>query len=73
MKSRKVLPWKIMPPKAPIGFPIVWWLLLDRLQPPGWVWGATGFVVAFLFVCAIIDLFTVKYIPLPPGFDGDEK
>jgi hypothetical protein len=33
-------------------------LLMDRLNAPGWVWGAVGLFYALIFIVAIVASFT---------------
>lgn len=49
-KPRRVFAVANMPARPPLGATLVLWLLLDRLQPPGWVWGATSCAVLFLWL-----------------------
>ena len=59
MNKRIVVADKHVPlPFVPIFPTITLWLLLDRLSAPGWVWGAVGMIVAFLWVTYIVDFFT---------------
>ena len=56
MKERKVFAYTALPTRLPTTFTLAMWLLLDRCQPPGWVWGATAVMVALLWLSAIIGL-----------------
>lgn len=49
-KAHKVLSQKQLPMRSPILAGIVFGLLLDRLDSPGWVWG----VVATLWLIMLI-------------------
>ena len=40
------------------------YLLLDRWQAAGWVWGVVGTVLALVWVIALIRMFTDKVKPL---------
>ena len=39
IKQTTTIAPKYLPPQLPLGLGIILWLLLDRLQPPGYVWG----------------------------------
>lgn len=56
MIRRKVVSWKSMPSRLPINMSVVVWLVLDRLKPPGWVWGACGAVLLIVWVASIISM-----------------
>lgn len=56
MKGRDVLAHKHRPCTLPIVGTVVWWMFLDRLAAPDWVWGATGVVVVVLWVAAIAGI-----------------
>lgn len=43
------------------------WLLLDRLQPPGWVWGVAGTLCVILAAIDLYDFFTAEDVELPKG------
>jgi hypothetical protein len=54
---------KSSPPTLGAMFYAVAWLLLDRLQPDGWVWGVVGALCALHFVGSIIAITTSrKYV-----------
>ena len=62
MKSRKVLAWKNLPTRCPLMGTLVLWLLLDRLDAVGWVWGAVGVVMLIGWLGWIIDTFKDEQI-----------
>lgn len=43
-----------LPARLPIWPAAIIWLVLDRTQPPGWVWGAVGVFVVLWFIGAVI-------------------
>lgn len=43
-----------LPRKFPVVALITWWMLLDRLNPPGWVWGVA---LTLLGIGALAQLF----------------
>lgn len=57
MKSKKVLSQKQLPIRSPIWGCIVYWLLLDRLDAAGWVWGVAGTLLAVLVISWVCSLF----------------
>lgn len=44
----------------------VWWLLMDRFDAPGWLWGATGVVIVVLWVGFVKRMFTE--VPSEPAW-----
>lgn len=39
MKSRKVISGRNLPMRSPLIATLVWWLVLDHINAPGWAWG----------------------------------
>jgi hypothetical protein len=56
MKQVKRISMANEAPRLPLTFTVAWWLLLDRLQPPGWVWGASGVVIVLLWVMGALAI-----------------
>lgn len=48
--SHRVLSWKQLPTRLPITSTIAWYLFLDHLHAPTWVWGVMGTLGAFLWL-----------------------
>lgn len=63
-KPRKALSAKNAPRRFGLSFYAVVWLLMDRIQPEGWVWGVVGVVCATLFLCSLIDFFIAQDVEL---------
>jgi hypothetical protein len=55
---RKVIHDSELPARLPIYPTITLWLLLDRTETAGWVWGATGVLMLFVWIGSFIRLFT---------------
>lgn len=70
--TRTVLPWAVMPAQLPTQTTALAYLLLDRWQAAGWVWGIVGTVLALIWVIALIRMFTDKQKPLQ-GYGTDAK
>lgn len=60
----KVISYKNMPVRLPVGGSCVLYLLLDRFQAPGWVWGVLGTLLAILWIVAVHKMFTQKQTEL---------
>lgn len=60
-KQTHVISPKYLPPRLPWAMGIVLWLLLDRLQPPGYVWGIAWTVYGVWCALAIFAMFTLRY------------
>jgi hypothetical protein len=56
--NRKVVHASELPVRLPIYPTITLWLLLDRTEAPGWVWGATGVLMLIVWIGAVIQLST---------------
>lgn len=52
-RPRYVLPVSVLPTRLPIGLTAIVYLILDRFDAPGWVWGVVGTVMALLWIGAI--------------------
>jgi hypothetical protein len=64
VNKRKALASKHAPRRLGLSLYAVVWLLLDRWQPPGWVWGVVGTVCAVVFIASLIDFFTAEDVEL---------
>lgn len=58
MKSKKVLHISQFPSRLPVTFTISVYLLLDKFQSPGWVWGVNVTLMAILWISAIHGIHT---------------
>jgi len=64
MKHRKVIDGKQLPAKLPITFTAMMWLLLDHLQPFGWVQGMIWTLVAIVWILSIFAVWTQDSIEI---------
>jgi hypothetical protein len=51
--SDKVISSKNLPARLPLWTTILMWLVLERLNAPGWVWGVVGTIFVVLWIGAI--------------------
>jgi hypothetical protein len=76
VKTRYIAPKNTLP-HLPVVSTVVLWLLLDRVQPPGWVlglvWGLWGMFVALLFVHRLLVIFSSRYVLVDVFEALDEK
>lgn len=56
MKKRTYISLKCMHPRAPVHAAIIWWLLLDRFDAPGWAFGVMWTIVVILMISFLIDI-----------------
>ena len=56
--KRKVIDSKNLPMRPPLIGVLVAWLVIDKLDAPGWVWGAVGLFFAFLWIAWLFDVST---------------
>lgn len=62
MKEKKVIAFKNFPRKMPLVSTIAWWLFLDRINAPGWLWGCIGLLVVLGWIAFFHSLFTAKEV-----------
>lgn len=62
MKTRKVVHGKNLTMRCPLVATLVFWLVLDRLDAAGWVWGAVGVVLVIGWIAWIVDLLNVDQV-----------
>ncbi|KKL79048.1 hypothetical protein LCGC14_2018760 [marine sediment metagenome] len=60
MKRTKKIHNKNLPPRIPLFPGITIWLLLDRINAPGWAWGAAGLFFLLLLIVSTAEFFTSK-------------
>lgn len=49
----KVIAFKHLPKRLPIGGTFLYWLLLDHLHVQAWVWGVAGTLAAIIWASCI--------------------
>jgi hypothetical protein len=69
MKNAVVIKPSSLPPRPPILFAAVFWLLLDRLNAPEWAFGVLWTLVGILLASFVYRLCNVD-IKDVPGFGG---
>ncbi|MDH5183393.1 MAG: hypothetical protein OEX12_05830 [Gammaproteobacteria bacterium] len=60
MNKKKVINSKNKRVGLPVVGSIVWYLFLDHLDAPEWVWGAMGLLLGLFWVIALIDAFNCE-------------
>jgi len=50
----KVIAGSQLPIRLPMTSTLVWYLLLDKLNAPAWIWGAMGVIMGLLWCVAIV-------------------
>lgn len=58
MTKRKVISYKNLPAKIPVVSPVVAYLLLDKLNASGWIYGVAGTFFVLLFIACISSKIT---------------
>ena len=51
----------------PVNMTAIWYLLLDKFQPPGWVWGAAACFLAIVWIGVIVSIAKETEIDLLKG------
>lgn len=64
MKKHKVISVNNLPSKVPVTGTLLWILILDRLDAPGWVWGVFATLMVFLWIVIVTVIFNSEYISL---------
>ena len=64
MSKTKVIKISNLPTKLPIIFTATVYLLLDKFNPPGWVWGTVGVAILLLWVICIGTMVNDKYVDI---------
>jgi hypothetical protein len=62
--KRTVISNKNLPISLPLSTTLVAWLVLDKLQAAGWIWGAVGIVFLALWIASVHDIITRKDVEL---------
>lgn len=70
MKKRKVVSRKNLPMRMPLVGTLVWWLVLDKLGAPGWVWGVLGTIIAVGWFAFVVDVFIRDDVEVLKGEEG---
>lgn len=52
--SKKFIQVKCLPPRLGIGSFVLYWLFLDRLNAPGWVYGVVGTLLILGWIVELI-------------------
>lgn len=72
---RQALSHKNQPAKISLVGALVIWLLLDKYQPPGWVWGVVMTLVGLVLLVQFVDAVTAKSVEIfaedPPQPERD--
>ena len=63
----KVVANKNLPVPMPLQFSLICYLLLDKFQAAGWVWGAVGVILALLWIVYFIAIFSTEQVDLFKG------
>ena len=65
--------YKNLPHTLPVNFTLMMWLLLDRFQAPGWVWGVVGTVVVLAWIGTIALIWNSKSVDLTAVLQANVK
>jgi predicted transcriptional regulator len=57
MKDLKVISGKCMPARSPISTALLWYIMLDFYNAPGWLWGVLGTFIGFWSIIFVIAQF----------------
>jgi len=62
VKEHKVLAFKYLPSRIPIGGTAILYLLLDRPHIPGWAKGACWAIMALIWIACIVGIWNEKHV-----------
>jgi hypothetical protein len=62
MKARKVISLKALPARIPVIPTCVAWLMLDRLDAPGWAWGVVMTFIGIVWIGSIAAIWINEYV-----------
>lgn len=65
--SKKVISYKNLPARFPVLLSLVAWLMLDRLDPAGWVQGVVWTVIGILWIASFIGAYTQDLVDVFNG------
>jgi len=71
MKKKVKISSTSLPTRSPVGFAILYWLLLEHLHAPEWAYGVLWTLVAILGLLFLVSQFTETTRDVP-GF-GEES
>lgn len=60
--ERKVIPRKRLPANLPTMGTLVWYMFLDKINAPGWVWGVMGTLFTVFWIASIVAMFVQKEV-----------
>lgn len=66
MKRRKVISRKNLPDRPPLVATVTAWLAMDRIHPPGWLWGAVGAIFLVLWMLTFVGIYHQDEIEIFP-------
>lgn len=70
MKKRKVISSKNLPMRMPLIGTLVWWLVVDKLGAPGWVWGVLGTLLVVGWIAFGVDVWNRDDVEVLKGEEG---
>lgn len=60
----KVISPKNEATKLPLWSTLISWLVLDRTQPPQWVWGVVGTIFALIWIASIVGIIRQEHVDI---------
>lgn len=70
---RYAISYNNMPVTFPIFPTLTVWLLLDRLQPPGWVWGTVSTIFGLYWLLIICAAFGTRMVDVTKDLKDEWK
>ena len=60
----KVISPKNEATKLPLWSTLIVWLVLDKTQPPQWVWGGVGTIFALIWIVCIVAIIKQEHVDI---------
>ena len=71
--SNKRIKASNLPMQPPLIGTLVWYLVLDRFDAPGWLWGVMGTLLAVLWIAFFVGLFMNEYVDVLNSKDASTR
>jgi hypothetical protein len=73
MPQFKVVHRKNLPASLPIFPTMTFWLILDRLHAPQWLWGVIGTILVLVWILRVIAILHTEMVELDDIFDWTKE
>jgi hypothetical protein len=64
MKNVKVIKQANLAPRLPLTFTAVAYLLLDKFDAAGWIWGVLGTLIVVIWIASIVGIVKADFVDI---------